>query len=219
MWARAKVDDLMDQDLGALQSGTFPPALREQIVSVALAHRLLTQFTSFVAVEDRVVNEGGVQHTVTVPVEMPDGVRYEGVFGQDAAANQVAAAPMAMGGVGRMQLAAKSAEALPRERKDESRRGAGTLLDAAARGRLDADLQALVDGTADAKLAAAAAGGWVKVRIRLRDVGAETLRALQAAGFRIERRDDRSVTGAVAVEKLPTVAALPAVERIMLRRG
>jgi Ca-activated chloride channel family protein len=224
MWARAKVDDLMDQDMAALQSGTFPPALREQIVAVALAHRLLTQFTSFVAVEDRVVNEGGVQHTVTVPVEMPDGVRYEGVFGQDAAADRLQAAPAmpgAIGAVGRgaMQLAAKSAEAPPRTRKDESRQTASVLLDTESRGRLDADLQALVDGTADAKLAAAAAGGWVKVRIRLRDVGAETLRALQAAGFRIERRDDRSVTGAVAVEKLPTVAALPAVERIMLRRG
>jgi len=64
-------------------------------VRVALAHRLLTQFTSFVAVEDRVVNEGGAQRTVTVPVEMPDGVRYEGVFGQDAATNQAPAAPMA----------------------------------------------------------------------------------------------------------------------------
>src|SRR5262249_42096742 len=43
MWARARVDDLMARDLGALQSGTFPEALREEIVTTALAHRLLTQ--------------------------------------------------------------------------------------------------------------------------------------------------------------------------------
>src|SRR5439155_1273202 len=53
MWARAKVDDLMWQDLAGLQSGNFPEALREEIVQTALGHRLMTQFTSFVAVEDR----------------------------------------------------------------------------------------------------------------------------------------------------------------------
>src|SRR5206468_9967010 len=81
MWARAKVDDLMWQYLAGLQSGNFPEALREEIVQTALAHRLMTQFTSFVAVEDRVVNEGGTQRTVSVPVEMPQGVRYDGIFG------------------------------------------------------------------------------------------------------------------------------------------
>ena len=55
--------------------------MREQIVAIALAHRLVTQFTSFVAVEERVVNEGGKQVRVTVPVEMPQGVSHEGVFG------------------------------------------------------------------------------------------------------------------------------------------
>ena len=71
----------MAQDLRALQSGNFPAALKEAVVEVALAHRILSPFTSFVAVEDRVVNEGGELRTVTVPVEMPQGVTYEGVFG------------------------------------------------------------------------------------------------------------------------------------------
>jgi Ca-activated chloride channel family protein len=84
MWARAKIDALAAEDLAGLQQGSFPKPLREQIESVALEHRLMTQFTSFVAVEERIVNEGGVQRTVRVPVEMPDGVRYEGIFGREA---------------------------------------------------------------------------------------------------------------------------------------
>jgi Ca-activated chloride channel family protein len=97
IWARAKVEALTTQDLGAMQSGTFPKPLEGQIVQVALAHRLLTPFTSFVAVEERVVNEGGVSRTVRVPVEMPDGVRYEGIFGTTAAdvAQAAGAAPRA----------------------------------------------------------------------------------------------------------------------------
>jgi len=84
VWARAKVDDLMDQDWMGLQKGGPSPALKDQIVEVALAHRLVTQYTSFVAVEETVVTVNGKLTTVAVPVEMPDGVSYEGVFGGEA---------------------------------------------------------------------------------------------------------------------------------------
>jgi len=43
----------------------------------------MTQFTSFVAVEERVVTTDGQPRTVQVPVEMPEGVSYEGVFGYE----------------------------------------------------------------------------------------------------------------------------------------
>jgi hypothetical protein len=43
----------------------------------------MTQFTSFVAVEDRVVTKDGKPERVEVPVEMPEGVSYEGVFGKE----------------------------------------------------------------------------------------------------------------------------------------
>jgi len=78
VWARAKVGELQSRDLLALQTQQFPEALEEEIIKVALAHRILTQFTSFVAVENRVVNEGGTLRTETVRVEMPQGVTYEG---------------------------------------------------------------------------------------------------------------------------------------------
>jgi hypothetical protein len=110
MWARAKVEALTTQDLGALQSGIFPGPLREQIVSIALAHRIVTPFTSFIAVEERVVNEGGAPRTVGVPVEMPDGVRYEGIFGAGNARDEAAATA---GGVGPKFLALRSAGTQP----------------------------------------------------------------------------------------------------------
>src|SRR6185503_2735353 len=34
MWARAKVDDLMGQDLAAVQDGSFPEALRRAVIEV-----------------------------------------------------------------------------------------------------------------------------------------------------------------------------------------
>ncbi|MBI5360368.1 MAG: VWA domain-containing protein [Planctomycetes bacterium] len=82
VWARAKVDMLMDQNLTGVQRGAIENELKEEIVKVALEHRIMTQYTSFVAVEETVITEGGKPKTITVPVEMPEGVSYEGVFGE-----------------------------------------------------------------------------------------------------------------------------------------
>lgn len=81
-WARRKIDDLMSQDWAGLQSGNIKPAVQTEITQLGLNHRLMTQFTSFVAVEERVVTTNGKPQTVEVPVEMPDGVSYEGIFGE-----------------------------------------------------------------------------------------------------------------------------------------
>ena len=81
LWARAKVDDLMQQDLAGIQGGSPNPAMKEEILGLGLRYQLLTQFTSFVAVEHLRITEGNTVRTVPVPVEMPEGVSYEGVFG------------------------------------------------------------------------------------------------------------------------------------------
>ncbi|QOJ15293.1 MAG: VWA domain-containing protein [Planctomycetia bacterium] len=80
LWARARVEFLMNENLAAVQSGTLPAELREAITALGVTHRLMTQFTSFVAVERTRVTIGGESVLVDVPVEMPDGVSYEGVF-------------------------------------------------------------------------------------------------------------------------------------------
>ncbi len=82
LWARAKVDELMMRDYAAAQSGQFPDELKQEVIALGLEFRLMTQFTSFVAVEEMTVTAGGEPTTIRVPVEMPDGVSYEGVFGE-----------------------------------------------------------------------------------------------------------------------------------------
>jgi Ca-activated chloride channel homolog len=82
-WARRRIDDLMSQGWIGLQRGNMDPKLKEQITQLGLDYRLMTQFTSFVAVEDKVVTKNGQPERVEVPVEMPEGVSHEGVFGDD----------------------------------------------------------------------------------------------------------------------------------------
>ena len=89
LWARSKVSDLMMRDFAALQSGNFPEELKREITAVGTEFRLMTQFTSFVAVEELTITKGGVATKVAVPVEMPEGVSYEGVFGERAEREQL----------------------------------------------------------------------------------------------------------------------------------
>jgi len=82
LWARSRIDDLMGQDFNGIQQGTMRPDLKETITGLGLEYRLLTQFTSFVAVEEMIVTDGGTPRRIDVPVEVPDGVSREGVFGE-----------------------------------------------------------------------------------------------------------------------------------------
>ncbi len=96
LWARERIAWLMDQDWLGAQKGQPQEDIKAEITRLGLEFNLVTQYTSFVAVEERVVNEDGKTRTVEVPVEMTDGVSYEGVFGTREAAG---AAPGAYGGM------------------------------------------------------------------------------------------------------------------------
>jgi Ca-activated chloride channel family protein len=72
IWARHKVEDLMSQDWNGIQSGNSK--YKAEIIKVGLEHSLATQFTSFVAVEERTVVSDGKPVKVEVPVELPEGV-------------------------------------------------------------------------------------------------------------------------------------------------
>ncbi|MCX6345700.1 MAG: VIT and VWA domain-containing protein [Armatimonadetes bacterium] len=82
IWARAKVEDLMDKDWLGAQIGKPNPNIKEDVIKVALEYNLMTQYTSFVAVDRSTVTGGGDAKTVAVPIEIPEGVSYEGVGGQ-----------------------------------------------------------------------------------------------------------------------------------------
>lgn len=83
LWARTRIDDLTKQDYAGVQNGTAKPEIKDTITNLGLEFRLMTQFTSFVAVEERVVTDGGQPRKIEVPIEMPEGVSYEGVFGTE----------------------------------------------------------------------------------------------------------------------------------------
>src|SRR5262249_49984036 len=73
LWARTRIDDLMSQDFAGIQNDDPQPDMREAITQLGLEYRLMTQFTSFVAVEEMIVTDGGQPRKVEVPVEVPEG--------------------------------------------------------------------------------------------------------------------------------------------------
>ena len=78
LWARARI-----KELASKLSGRNDQDLEQQITTLGLDYRLMTRFTSFVAIEEKVVNQDGTPTRVEVPLEMPHGVSYEGVYGGD----------------------------------------------------------------------------------------------------------------------------------------
>ncbi|MGK7891445.1 MAG: VIT domain-containing protein [Leptolyngbyaceae cyanobacterium] len=79
LWGRSRIKDLMNQ----MYSGETVSGV-EAITQTALDYRLLSQYTAFVAVSEEVrVDPDGTRRTVEVPVELPEGVSYEGIFGDE----------------------------------------------------------------------------------------------------------------------------------------
>ena len=81
LWARTRVDDLMSQDFNGVQQGNIKDDVKQSIIQLGLDYRLMTQFTSFVAVEEMIVTDGGKPRRVDVPVEVPEGVNRETAYG------------------------------------------------------------------------------------------------------------------------------------------
>lgn len=72
LWARERIDGL-DLTLATSPAGGARADARAQILALGLQHRLVTAFTSFVAV-DTTRRVGGPASTVVQPVEVPAGV-------------------------------------------------------------------------------------------------------------------------------------------------
>jgi Ca-activated chloride channel family protein len=79
LWARTRIDDLMSQVYYGIQRGSARPDLVEAITQLALDYRLTTQFTTFVAVEEMTLTDGGGPRRVEVPVEVPEGMSHRSV--------------------------------------------------------------------------------------------------------------------------------------------
>ena len=81
LWARHRIDQLSDD----VQAGSRDD-LRPQITQLGLDYNLLTEYTSFIAIDRRIRNEDGSE-TVSVPLPLPEGVEDSAVgdsFGSTA---------------------------------------------------------------------------------------------------------------------------------------
>lgn len=70
VWARAHLRDLEDRYLADVEGRE---ALERRIVATSLRFGVLCRFTAWLAIDTRVVTEGGTTHRVTQPVEPPAG--------------------------------------------------------------------------------------------------------------------------------------------------
>ena len=78
LWARARIADLMGQDYAGAQHGNMKSELKDTITQLGIEYRLMTQFTSFVAVEEMIVTDDGQPRRIDVPVEVPAGMNMRG---------------------------------------------------------------------------------------------------------------------------------------------
>ncbi len=74
LWARRKVDDLMGQDMDGMQSGNMKKEPREEITQLGLKFNLMTQFTSFVAVDEVIFTGIEPPRPAPVPLNLPAGM-------------------------------------------------------------------------------------------------------------------------------------------------
>ncbi|MEW5756198.1 MAG: marine proteobacterial sortase target protein [Pseudomonadota bacterium] len=79
LWARRKIADLMDRQV----QGGDPQQIREQVISVALQHHLVSKYTSLVAVDVTPVRpQNAALDTRALPVNLPQGQVHEKIFGR-----------------------------------------------------------------------------------------------------------------------------------------
>jgi hypothetical protein len=191
----------------------------------------VTQFTSFVAVEELRVTVGGELITVAVPVDIPAGVNYEGVFGQTMAFAStrsqpimaLSPAPVASTSLGRFSKSAVSEPPMGQLRR-EVRDAAGehdpstvvqTKLAEPLRG-LD---QQVAEVGKDGNLTVGklrVLDHQVDVMVYLRDTSPQTLNALKDLGLvqTGESKATRLLIGSIDVRWLAEIAKLDAVIRV-----
>ena len=83
VWARKKIESLMHS---TFYQGS--PAVEEEVTALALDYRLMSPYTSFVAVDvqdaEKVAGQPQPPRRMPVAVPLPEGTRWEGFFGEAA---------------------------------------------------------------------------------------------------------------------------------------
>ncbi len=85
LWARKRIQLLDDYCSVTDGYGNPDSALIREVTELGLKYSLLTQYTSFVAVDSTIRNEGDSITTVTQPLPLPEGVPDEAIGGYTGA--------------------------------------------------------------------------------------------------------------------------------------
>jgi len=98
LWAKEKIHQLERQ----LHDGERTDVV-EAITALGMRHHLLTAYTSLVAVDSEISNWTGRSISLSVPVEMPEDVSYEGFMQAAPGAKSLPAQSMASGMAGQLR--------------------------------------------------------------------------------------------------------------------
>jgi hypothetical protein len=187
MWARRRVAELSRDPLRVENT--------KEITQLGLDYGIMTQFTSFVAVEEKVVTSGGRMRKTAMPVAIPEEVRP-----QSALLGKLPSSVGSGGGVGAGSGGSFSSAVF-------------TIAAPAAAGKLpvptpklDASLHGLLH-----------TDGSVHVQVLLRDASEATLEELRKSGLVITREPARDllVQGTIAAGKLADLARLSSVRYVV----
>ena len=228
LWARQKIAHLMNRDFGAIQRGTPKADVKTSIVKLGLAHKLLTQFTSFVAVEEQVITAGGKSRRIDVPVALPEGVSYEMLGISTNPSSQ----PIRYRHASRQVLHSLIPAAPPmigssakhmRRRMAESADAAvdGFPSTTEARNKLAGALRTLLEDSVQIGNDAFINDGGVEIQVWLSETSPETLAQLEHMGFELlhHPKKRKLVIGRIAIERLEELARLKAVRYVTLLRA
>ena len=236
LWARSRIDSLMAQDYAGAQANTMRADLKETITQLGIEYRLMTQFTSFVAVEEMIVTEGGQPRRVDVPVEVPAGTvpqesnvqRNFGFIGGSI----YPARGMSRAGLRNpppkppnVPPVVTSVRVLPSaspESADSIGTGSGTGKDFELRQKLHASVFAVVQRLQHKKPLPTGEqykfirDGKAEVQIWLTDKSDETLAKLKELGFEVmlDPKTSKLIIGRVPLQKLEALVTLPFVRYV-----
>lgn len=104
LWARSRIIELSRALYGKEDAD-----VKERITMLGLRHSLVTQYTSFVAVDESPAAAGQTPLLVPVESELPEGTKYEGFFGQAAGYGGATGAAASRGNFGYAKLAGPAA--------------------------------------------------------------------------------------------------------------
>jgi hypothetical protein len=243
LWARARVDDLMGQDFNGAQSGSMRRDLKDTITQLGIEYRLLTQFTSFVAVEEMVVTDSGKPRRIEVPVEVPAGVKgdadkepearkYLSFSLARATVTSRVGASGSGGAIGRTPPPPNQApvlgsvSALPRGTYESVPKTPSDQQSAELQQKLHRSLLAVVEKLRKKEaLSSSDEGGFIRdgkaeVQVWLTDKSSETLTQLKELGFEVvlDAKGSKVIIGRLPVEKLEPLAKFKFVKYIAPQR-